>query len=421
NRTSLPAPMMSREDITIWSILKHSIGKDLSRITMPVYFNEPLSFLQRLAEYMEYDQLLDIAAESQDPLIRIQYVAAFAVSSSASNWNRIGKPFNPLLGETYELVTHRFQLVTEQVSHHPPISAFHCRSLNNNYSLSLSVQPKLKFWGKGVEVIPKGVAILEFPKLGEIYTWSQVTTYIHNVITGKLWIEQYGNLDVINHTNGYKCSINFKPSGWFGKDLNRLQGFVTDANKEKAYSLEGKWTEELHSNLLNPALIKTRKSSKTSLPTSKDADEDLENDGKSSLNPSQSTANSLAVPYQNTSKTSSNNDLTDKPMYGMTAFSFMLNELTTTLEKYLPRTDSRFRPDIRYLELGSTDKAASEKLRLEEKQRAARRERAKNKTEYQPKWFYQTTNKFIGAQVWEFNGKYWNGDYEDCPHIYEDK
>lgn len=32
-----------------------------------------------------------------------QYVTAFAISACASNWERLGKPFNPLLGETYEL------------------------------------------------------------------------------------------------------------------------------------------------------------------------------------------------------------------------------------------------------------------------------------------------------------------------------
>jgi hypothetical protein len=32
----------------------------------------------------------------------LQYVSAFAVSAISSNWERIGKPFNPLLGETYE-------------------------------------------------------------------------------------------------------------------------------------------------------------------------------------------------------------------------------------------------------------------------------------------------------------------------------
>lgn len=41
---------------------------------MPVVFNEPLSFLQRMSEYMEYSHLLRIASEQQDPLMRMQYV-----------------------------------------------------------------------------------------------------------------------------------------------------------------------------------------------------------------------------------------------------------------------------------------------------------------------------------------------------------
>ncbi len=35
------------------------MGKDLSRVCLPVYFNEPLSALQRIAEEMEYSELLD--------------------------------------------------------------------------------------------------------------------------------------------------------------------------------------------------------------------------------------------------------------------------------------------------------------------------------------------------------------------------
>lgn len=39
---------------------------------MPVTFNEPLSFLQRVTEYMEYAKLLKLAAEEQTPLGRLQ-------------------------------------------------------------------------------------------------------------------------------------------------------------------------------------------------------------------------------------------------------------------------------------------------------------------------------------------------------------
>lgn len=67
--------MISRKEVSIWAILKNCIGKDLSKITMPVMLNEPLSFLQRLCEYMEYAQLLTEAAQQEHPADRMKYVA----------------------------------------------------------------------------------------------------------------------------------------------------------------------------------------------------------------------------------------------------------------------------------------------------------------------------------------------------------
>lgn len=71
-RKKLPVPMFSRNDFSIWSVLKNCIGKELSKITMPVIFNEPLSFLQRMVEYMEYADLLRIASEQTDPVDRMK-------------------------------------------------------------------------------------------------------------------------------------------------------------------------------------------------------------------------------------------------------------------------------------------------------------------------------------------------------------
>lgn len=72
SRTSLPAEQFQRNDFSLWSVLKQCIGKELSKITMPVVFNEPLSFLQRMAEYMEYAWLLGKADQAQDPVTRMQ-------------------------------------------------------------------------------------------------------------------------------------------------------------------------------------------------------------------------------------------------------------------------------------------------------------------------------------------------------------
>lgn len=54
-------------------------------------FNEPLTLLQRAAEEMEYFDLLNQAAATSDPVERMQFVAAFAVSSYAHTRHRTGR------------------------------------------------------------------------------------------------------------------------------------------------------------------------------------------------------------------------------------------------------------------------------------------------------------------------------------------
>jgi hypothetical protein len=50
------------------------------------------------------------------------YTVAFSFAIFSQVIQREKKPFNPLLGETYELFNKDFKLISEQVSHHPPIS-----------------------------------------------------------------------------------------------------------------------------------------------------------------------------------------------------------------------------------------------------------------------------------------------------------
>ncbi|GLD45492.1 oxysterol-binding protein-related protein 2-like protein, partial [Lates japonicus] len=92
-----------------------------------------------------------------------------------------------------------FRLVSEQVSHHPPVSAFHAESLAGDFIFRGSIYPKLKFWGKSVEAEPKGTITLELLKHNEAYTWTNPYCCVHNIILGKLWIEQYGTVEIVNH------------------------------------------------------------------------------------------------------------------------------------------------------------------------------------------------------------------------------
>jgi hypothetical protein len=159
-RKTLPAPTISMENISVMSILRNNVGKDLSTVAMPIALNEPLNLLQKLCEELEYCELLDQAAGMKDPIDRIILVAAFAVSGYASTVNRAGrKPFNPLLGETYEMIREDkgFKFVSEKVSHHPPIMASHAESAK--YTVFQDNLVKTKFWGKSMELIPSGLGM----------------------------------------------------------------------------------------------------------------------------------------------------------------------------------------------------------------------------------------------------------------------
>ncbi|XP_043284717.1 oxysterol-binding protein-related protein 2 isoform X2 [Venturia canescens] len=402
---------------------------------MPVVFNEPLSFLQRVAEYMEYAKLLKIAAMEQNPVSRLQYVAAFAVSALASNWDRLGKPFNPLLGETYELQREDFRIVCEQVSHHPPVSAFHADS--DGFVFHGSIHPKLKFWGKSIEVHPKGIVTVELPKWKEAYTWQNVNCILHNVLVGQLWIEQLGALEVKQYGGAnLKATLSFKSAGWNGKDLHRVEGFITDPDKKKLVFIYGKWTENLRA--CDPALyeetidrIKREAKSPQGSPGHKKVLARFHSLRVTAFKPSHQESIDEAsadgedcppideIPNSTTLWEAAPRPPNSAEYYQFTSFAMSLNEMDPGMGKTLCPTDSRLRPDIRKLEMGDQDGAAAEKIRLEEKQRDSRKTKKHKKgTDAIPRWFQAATNPYTGQEDWLYTGGYWDRNYSEIEDIF---
>ncbi|NXX02276.1 OSBP1 protein, partial [Larus smithsonianus] len=148
-------PYKPNYSLNLWSIMKNCIGKELSKIPMPVNFNEPLSMLQRLTEDLEYHELLDRAAKCESSLEQLCYVAAFTVSSYSTTVFRTSKPFNPLLGETFELdrlEENGYRSLCEQVSHHPPAAAHHADS-KHGWTLRQEIKITSKFRGKYLSIM----------------------------------------------------------------------------------------------------------------------------------------------------------------------------------------------------------------------------------------------------------------------------
>ncbi|TTR84632.1 Oxysterol-binding protein 1 [Bagarius yarrelli] len=336
--------------LNLWSIMKNCIGKELSKIPMPVNFNEPISMLQRLSEDLEYFELLDRAAKCQSSLEQMCYVAAFTVSSYSTTVHRTGKPFNPLLGETFELDRLQesgYRSLCEQVSHHPPAAAHHAIS-ERGWTLRQEITVASKFRGKYLSIMPLGSIHCIFQKSNNHYTWKKVTTTVHNIIVGKLWIDQSGEIDVINHRTGDRCHLKFAPYSYFSRDVARkVTGVVTDKDGKAHYVLSGTWDEKMECS-------RVMQSSRG---------------GENGTEGRQKTVYQTLKARELWKK----NPLLDgaENMYYFSSLALTLNEA----EEGVAPTDSRRRPDQRLMEQGLWDEANAEKQRLEEKQRAVRRER----------------------------------------------
>lgn len=78
-----------------------------------------------------------------------------------------------------------------------------------------------------MEIQPRGLVTVKLTKWEETYTWTNVNCTIHNIIVGKLWIEQYGNMEIISSSH-YKAVLHFKPAGSSHKDLHHIEGTIQD-------------------------------------------------------------------------------------------------------------------------------------------------------------------------------------------------
>ncbi|CAI8024455.1 Oxysterol-binding protein 1 [Geodia barretti] len=371
-RTTIPPkPNVS---FNLWSFVKNSVGKDLTKLPMPVSINQPLSFLQRMVEDLVYADSLSAAVAGEGTLEELTHVAAFACSVYAqTSSNAITKPFNPLLGETFECdrrAESGWRCLLEQVSHHPPMFAMHVE--HKDWTLWEEYTVASKFRGKGsTTYVSRGWHLFShtFASLiqssnsnlvGSHYTWTKVVTTVHNIIIGNMWIDQSGPMKVTNHKTGEEAVLNFHAYAYFTRERQRkVSHAYSHQLRVENLPLAGDW------------------------PGS-------------------------------------------EAMYGFSEFACGLNEP----EEGVAPTDSRLRPDQRIMEKGDFDTANNEKLRLEEKQRAKRREREEavaraaaaaadgdheeatrleRVATYSPLWFRKEFDSVTNSMMHMYRGGYWEG------------
>ncbi|XP_014675423.1 PREDICTED: oxysterol-binding protein-related protein 1-like [Priapulus caudatus] len=315
---------------------------------------------------------------------------------------------------------HGFRICIEQVSHHPPISAIHAESTTGLWRLNVAIHPKLSFWGKHISVTPKGQVTVELYSRKEIYTWNHADVIIHNIIIGTIWIERVGTIKIVNHSNKHKVQLNFKKCGWFGTaGLHRVEGCLTNNEKKKLVSLYGKWNQVLYStdpqtyelHLANRQGEQAEEKNGKEEKWEEGDDEEKKPDEKCPEITRLPNSTELWLQERRLEKTEEN--------YFFSHFTMLLNEqLSPERMRTLPPTDCRFRPDMRYMEMGDLDGATAAKSALEEKQRETTYRMKKSGEHWKPRWFKECTHPQTGNSDWIYVGGYWDRNFTRCPDIF---
>lgn len=227
------------------------IGMDLSKVTLPTFCLEPRSMLERITDFMSHPDLIFGVGKEQDPEERFLAVTRYYLSGWHIKPKGVKKPYNPVLGEWFQCSwkypdgTEGFY-IAEQVSHHPPVSAYYYVSPANNLLFYGELKPKSKFLGNSAATLMGGenrVAILDQPSDGE-YQVSMPNMYARGIMFGRMVLELGDHAKIQNKNNDISADVEFKTKGYFTGTYNAIGGRVTHSGKHIG-DISGKWSDEM--------------------------------------------------------------------------------------------------------------------------------------------------------------------------------
>jgi len=239
------------------SILLHllsqvRIGMDLSRVTLPTFILEPKSFLEKLTDFFTHPDVLLLSVGCENPMDRLVAVTRWYLSGFYIRPKGVKKPYNPILGEIFRCQwdhgTSKSFYVSEQVSHHPPVSAFYASNRSVGLAINGYVNFRSKFMGNSTAAIMDGEAVLYFLRIpGESYTITFPTAYARGILWGTLLMEIGGTVSITCEKTGLQTEIEFKTKPYFGGGYNYVSGKIREmtGKKKTLYTLSGKWDTEV--------------------------------------------------------------------------------------------------------------------------------------------------------------------------------
>ena len=372
------------------NMIKEMITTFTKQIPAPIYFNEPLSMCQKQCEKFFYlDMLTKASKQVNDKPLQMCYISAFIIGEIFTNIGRFLKPFNPILGETYEYFEnyHKFRYYAEQVKHKPQITAFVGETTDFIYYGDTLSDSSFKLL-KGIELSFKNKINIIMKNSGNHYVFNRPIVYVKGLMKPPMY-NDYSGITIIEDVNdkNIKCEISFCEQSWSSNVIGNFEGkvYLNDCESDIKYLIGGNWQEEIYIT-------------------------DPEGNNKQVL---------LSL---NKNSTYLKNSM---EKYTLPFYSCNFNYLNDALENSLPKNDSRFRLDIKYLEKGESfiDKAQMYKNIYEEKQRKELKDEGHQILFFTEKYNEETENNYYepNGEYWEWkkNGKLLNNKYKDIFEVEE--
>ncbi|KAF4079937.1 hypothetical protein AMELA_G00184060 [Ameiurus melas] len=240
----------------IWTLLKQvRPGMDLSKVVLPTFILEPRSFLDKLSDYYYHADFMSEAAVEENAYDRMKKVVKWYISGFYKKPKGLKKPYNPIIGETFRCMwihpktNSKTFYISEQVSHHPPVSAFYVSNRKDGFCLSGSILAKSKFYGNSLSAILDGEARLTFLNRGEDYIMNMPYAHCKGILYGTMTLELAGQVTIMCEKTGYSAQLEFKLKPFLGSSdsVNQISGKIK-LGKEVLATLEGHWDSEIFIN-----------------------------------------------------------------------------------------------------------------------------------------------------------------------------
>ncbi|XP_078264665.1 oxysterol-binding protein-related protein 9 isoform X1 [Rhinoraja longicauda] len=243
------------------------LGMDLTKVVLPTFILERRSLLEMYADFFAHPDLFVSIIDQIDPRDRMVQVVKWYLSAfhAGRKGSVAKKPYNPILGEIFrchwivpeieteentepvaegpipEASQNSVTFVAEQVSHHPPISAFYAECFSKKIQFNAHIWTKSKFLGMSIGVHNIGQGCVSLLDYDEHYILTFPNGYGRSILTVP-WVELGGECSITCAKTGYNASIIFHTKPFYGGKKHRVTAEIFSPNDKKSFtSIEGEW------------------------------------------------------------------------------------------------------------------------------------------------------------------------------------